>query len=86
MPKTVNKSNYAISYDKNLRPEIIEKTELKTTKKGKQGKIIKRMTEEEYNAQYDSQGEERKVPYPKEKNLNPVPTFHLMKCFNLKMK
>ena len=48
MPKTVNKSNYAISYDKNLRPEIIEKTELKKTKKGKKGKIIKRMTEEEY--------------------------------------
>ena len=69
MPKTVNKSNYAISYDKNLRPEIIEKTELKTTKKGKQGKIIKRMTEEEYNAQYDSQGEERKVPYPKVKKF-----------------
>ena len=54
----VNKSNYAISYDKNLRPEIIEKTELKS-KKG--GKILKRMTEEEYNAQYDSQGEEREV-------------------------
>ena len=57
--KAINKSNYAISYDKNLRPEIIEKTELKKTKKGKQGKVIKRMTEEEYNAQYDSQGEEK---------------------------
>ena len=68
LPKQVNKSNYAISYDKNLRPEIIEKTELKKTKKGKPGKVIKRMTEEEYNAQYDSQGEERKTPYVK-KNI-----------------
>ena len=68
IPKAVNKSNYAISYDKNLRPEIIEKTELKKTKKGKPGKVIKRMTEEEYNAQYDSQGEERKTPYVK-KNI-----------------
>ena len=66
--KATNKSNYAISYDKNLRPEIIEKTELKTTKKGRQGKIIKRMTEEEYNAQYDSQGEERKTPYIQKNN------------------
>ena len=59
-PKKNNtrKSNYAISYDKNLRPEIIEKTELKSKK---EGKIIKRMTEEEYNAQYDSQGEEREI-------------------------
>jgi hypothetical protein len=69
LPKTMNKSNYAISYDKNLRPEIIEKTELKKTKKGKQGKIIKRMTEEEYNAQYDSQGEERKTPYIQKNNI-----------------
>ena len=38
LPKQVNKSNYAISYDKNLRPEIIEKTELKKTKKESQGK------------------------------------------------
>ena len=38
-----NKSNYAISYDKNLRPEIIEKTELKTKKGKKTGKITKRI-------------------------------------------
>ena len=63
--KKNNKSNYAISYDKNLRPEIIEKKEIKN-KKG--GKIIKRMTEEEYNAQYDSQGEEREREIKKKKN------------------
>ena len=51
-----SKSNYAISYDKNLKPEIIEKKELKN-KNGE--KIVKRMTQEEFNAQYDSQGEER---------------------------
>ena len=62
--KSNNKSNYAISYDKNLRPEIIEKKDIKN-KKG--GKIIKRMTEEEYNAQYDSQGEEREIKKKKNK-------------------
>ena len=62
----IKKSNYAISYDKNLRPEIIEKTELKS----KEGKIIKRMTEEEYNAQYDSQGEERETVHNKKNKRN----------------
>ena len=62
----INKSNYDISYDKNLRPEIIEKTELKSKK---EGKIIKRMTEEEYNAQYDSQGEERVIQNNNKRNV-----------------
>ncbi len=62
----IKKSNYAISYDKNLRPEIIEKTEMKS----KEGKIIKRMTEEEYNAQYDSQGEERETVHNKKNKRN----------------
>ena len=61
------KSNYAISYDKNLNPEIIEKKELKN-KKGE--KIVKRMTQEEYNALYDSQGEERQIQNINNKNKN----------------
>ena len=46
----IEKINYAISYDKNLQPELIEKT---TINKGKKGgkKIIQKMTQEEYEQQ-----------------------------------
>ena len=47
----IEKINYAISYDKNLQPELIEKT---TINKGKKGgkKIIQKMTQEEYEQQF----------------------------------
>ena len=68
--------NYAISYDKNLEPEIIERTTIKKNKKkgnnaGK--KIIQKMTQEEYeqkfreesqnanNELYDDENGERKI-------------------------
>jgi hypothetical protein len=36
----IEKINYAISYDKNLQPEIIEKTTINKSKKGHGKKII----------------------------------------------
>ena len=44
---TKKRVNYAISYDKNLVPEIIESKIVKESKKGKK-KIIQKMTQEEY--------------------------------------
>ena len=45
--KTKKRVNYAISYDKNLVPEIIESKIVKESQKGKK-KIIQKMTQEEY--------------------------------------
>ena len=45
------KINYAISYDKNLEPELIEKTTINKSKKGGK-KIIEKMTQEEYDQQF----------------------------------
>ena len=47
----IEKINYAISYDKNLQPELIEKTTFNKNKKGRK-KIIQKMTQEEYEQQY----------------------------------
>ena len=45
--------NYAISYDKDFRPEIIERTTIKKNKDKKGGKkIIQKMTQEEYEERY----------------------------------
>ena len=44
---TKKRVNYAISYDKNLVPEIIESKIVKESQKGKK-KIIQKMTQEEY--------------------------------------
>ena len=44
--------NYAISYDKNLTPEIIERASIKKTKKGEK-KIVQKMTQEEYDKKYN---------------------------------
>ena len=45
--KPIEKINYAISYDKNLEPELIEKTTINNNKKGGK-KIVEKMTQEEY--------------------------------------
>ena len=47
----IKKINYAISYDKNLQPELIEKTTFNKNKKGRK-KIIQKMTQEEYEQQF----------------------------------
>ena len=45
--------NYAISYDKYLNPEIIERTTIKKNKSNKGGKkIIQKMTQEEYEQKF----------------------------------
>ena len=44
--KPIEKINYAISYDKNLEPELIEKTTINNNKKGGK-KIVEKMTQEE---------------------------------------
>ena len=52
--------NYAISYDKNLTPEIIQRTTFKISKKGGK-KIVQKMTQEEYEKKFkdDSQDNNR---------------------------
>ena len=47
----IEKINYAISYDKNLQPELIEKTTINKNKKGGK-KIIQKMTQKEYEQQF----------------------------------
>ena len=49
--KQIEKINYAISYDKNLQPELIEKTTFNKNKRGGK-KIIQKMTQEEYEQQF----------------------------------
>jgi hypothetical protein len=44
--------NYAISYDRNLTPEIIERTTFRNSKKGGK-KIVQKMTQEEYEKKYN---------------------------------
>ena len=48
------KINYAISYDKNLKPELIEKATIKKSKRGGK-KIIQKMTQEEYDQQLSTE-------------------------------
>ena len=56
---TKKRVNYAISYDKNLVPEIIESKIVKESQKGKK-KIIQKMTQEEYAKKFkeDNQNNE----------------------------
>ena len=49
--KPIEKINYAISYDKNLEPEIIEKTTIDKNRKGGK-KIVEKMTHEEYEQKF----------------------------------
>ena len=53
----IEKINYAISYDKNLQPELIEKTTFNKNKKGRK-KIIQKMTQEEYEQEYTNGNED----------------------------
>ena len=51
--------NYAISYDKDLNPEIIERATIKKNKSKKGGKkIIQKMTQEEYEQKYIEENQE----------------------------
>ena len=53
------KINYAISYDKDLNPEIIERTTVKKNKNKKGGKkIIQKMTQEEYEQKYTEENQD----------------------------
>ena len=66
------KINYAISYDKDLNPELIERTFLKKNKNKKGGKkIIQKMTKEEYDKKYFEEKrkqEQNKKNYEKKEN------------------
>ena len=54
----IEKINYAISYDKNLQPELIEKTTINKNKKGRGKKIIQKMTQKEYEQQFPQEQSE----------------------------
>ena len=65
--------NYAISYDKNLTPEIIERTTIKNSKKGGK-KIVQKMTQEEYDKKYNEDNQDSNEIY-NEKNKSKI-LFH----------
>ena len=67
----VEKINYAISYDKNLQPETIEKATINNNKKGGK-KIIQKMTQEEYEQQFPEEQQEEEYEYDdnNEQNLD----------------
>jgi hypothetical protein len=65
--------NYAISYDKNLTPEIIERTTIKNSKKGGK-KIVQKMTQEEYDKKYKEDNQDSNEIY-NEKNKSKI-LFH----------
>ena len=54
--KPIEKINYAISYDKNLEPEIIEKTTINKNRKGGK-KIVEKMTQEEYEQKFPDEAQ-----------------------------
>ena len=59
--------NYAISYDKDLKPEIIERTTIKKDKNKKGGKkIIQKMTQEEYEERYTDENQDNNEIYHEE--------------------
>ena len=65
------KINYAISYDKDLNPEIIERTMVKKNKNKKGGKkIIQKMTQEEYEQQYSEENQDNNEIYYEENEDN----------------
>ena len=65
--KQIEKINYAISYDKNLEPEIIEKT---TINKNRKGKIVEKMTQEEYEQKFPDEEQNIENEYEEEDDDN----------------
>ena len=73
------KINYAISYDKDLNPEIIERTTVKKNKNQKGGKkIIQKMTQEEYEQQYSEENPDNnnEIIYENEENSKKEKNIH----------
>ena len=63
--KPIEKINYAISYDKNLEPELIEKTTINRNKKGGK-KIVEKMTHEEYEQKFPDEEKNLENEYEEE--------------------
>ena len=67
--KPIEKINYAISYDKNLEPELIEKTTINKNKKGGK-KIVEKMTQEEYEQKFPDEEQNIENEYEEEDDDN----------------
>ena len=67
--KPIEKINYAISYDKNLEPELIEKTTINKNRKGRQ-KIVEKMTQEEYEQKFPDEEQNIENEYEEEDDDN----------------
>ena len=65
--KPIEKINYAISYDKNLEPELIEKTTINKNKKGEK-KIVEKMTQEEYEQKFPDEEKNIENEYEEEED------------------
>ena len=65
--KPIEKINYAISYDKNLEPEMIEKTTINRNKKGGK-KIVEKMTQEEYEQKFPDEEKNIENEYEEEED------------------
>ena len=65
--KNLDQINYAISYDKNLEPELIEKTTFNRNKKGGK-KIIEKMTQEEYEQKFPDEEQNIENEYEEEED------------------
>ena len=65
--KPIEKINYAISYDKNLEPELIEKTTINKNKKGGK-KIVEKMTQEEYEQKFPDEEQNIENEYEEEED------------------
>ena len=68
----IEKINYAISYDKNLQPEVIEKTTINKNIKGGK-KIVEKMTQEEYEQKFpDEEQNLQNNEYEEEEEENEI--------------
>ena len=67
--KPIEEINYAISYDKNLEPELIEKTTINKNRKGGQ-KIVEKMTQEEYEQKFPDEEHNIENEYEEEDDDN----------------
>ena len=67
--KPIEKINYAISYDKNLEPELIEKTTINKNRKGGK-KIVEKMTQEEYEQKFPDEAQNIENEYEEEEENN----------------
>ena len=67
--KPIEKINYAISYDKNLEPELIEKTTINKNRKGGK-KIVEKMTQEEYEQKFPDEEQNIQNEYEEEDDDN----------------